>query len=148
MVPYTIPIMGLSRIVIDTNVLVSALRSRRGPSFRLLSLVGTGKFDISLSIPLLFEYEAVLARTALGISKAAADNILNYLCRVAIAQEIYFLWRPLLPDPKDDLVLELAVASQCRQIITYNLNDFSGSERFNIAAIKPATFLSQLGGES
>lgn len=139
--------MKRRRIIIDTNVLVAALKSRRGPSFRLLSLVGTGRFEICLSAPLLFEYEDVVTRESIGINKSAAKDVLDYLCHVAVLQEIHYLWRPFLRDPKDDLVLELAVASQSAQIITYNIKDFAGSERFGIHAIKPADFLVELGVE-
>jgi predicted nucleic acid-binding protein len=108
-------------------------------------MVGNGKFDICLSTPLLIEYEDVLAREALGIAKSAAEDVLDYLCHVAMAQEIHYLWRPFLKDPKDDLVLELAVASQSPLIITYNVKDFAGSERFGIRPARPAKFLSKLG---
>jgi predicted nucleic acid-binding protein len=107
-------------------------------------MVGSGKFDICLSTPLLFEYEDVLAREVLGISKPAAYDILNYLCQVAVAQEIYYLWRPCLAGPKDDLVLELAVASQSPQIITYNVKDFA----VNVRAVRPSEFLAELGEKS
>lgn len=137
--------MGQRRVILDTNVLVSALRSRRAPAFRLLSLVGTGRFEICLSIPMLFEYEDVLAREEVGISADAAEDVLNYLCNVALAQDIYFLWRPFLRDLKDDLVLELAVGSQSTEIVTYNIKDFAGIEKFNVRAIRPALYLSELG---
>lgn len=139
--------MNERRVVLDTNIIVSALRSRRGPAFRLLSMVGTRRFEICLSIPLLFEYEDVLARESIGISAKAADDVLNYLCQVAIPQEIYFLWRPYLRDSKDDLVLELAVGSQSTEIITYNIRDFEGIERFNVKAVRPSQFLAELGEE-
>jgi putative PIN family toxin of toxin-antitoxin system len=140
--------MSNIRIVIDTNVLVAALRSRRGPSFRLLSRVGDGSFDVCLSVPLLFEYEDVLSREPIGVEQAAAEAVLNYVCRVAIAQDVYYLWRPILPDPKDDLVLELAVAARSSRIVTYNIRDFAGSERFNVRAVRPAGFLLESGEKS
>ena len=137
--------MSLKRIVLDTNVLVAALRSRRGASFRLLSLIGTGRFELCLSVPLLFEYEDVLAREPIGIPAAAAADVLDYLCQVAIPQDIHFLWRPLLRDAKDDMVLELAVAADSSDIITFNIRDFTGSERFAVRAIAPAQFLTEIG---
>ena len=135
------------RVVLDTNVVVSALRSGRGASFRLLSLVGTGRFDICLSIPLLLEYEEVIGRhlDQIGLTRVQIDDILDYLCSVAIKQEIFYLWRPTLRDPKDDLVLELAVAAQCRDIVTYNRKDFAGSERFGVQARRPHELLAELG---
>jgi predicted nucleic acid-binding protein len=55
--------------------------------------------------------------------------------------QIYFLWRPLLSDPNDELVLELAVSAECDYIVTYNISDFRGSGKFGIQAITPKEFL-------
>jgi putative PIN family toxin of toxin-antitoxin system len=133
------------RIVLDTNVVFAALRSRRGASFRLLSLVGSDRFDVYLSVPLLFEYEDVLKRETTGLMPADVDVVLDYLCGIAEQQEIHFLWRPCLRDPKDDMVLELAVASQCTHILTFNTADFGGVDRFGLTALWPADFLRLLG---
>ena len=99
------------QIVIDTNVLVAGLRSKRGRAFELLSLVGTGAFDIHLSVPLVLEYEEVLLReqVRLAISESAVQTVINYHCAAATHHEIFFLWRPYLPDAEDDMLLELAV---------------------------------------
>ena len=91
-------------------------------------------------------YEDVLARETIGVSAEAADAVIGYLCAVARRQEVYFLWRPFLPDPKDDLVLELAVASGSAAIITYNVRDFGGIAQFNLRALRPVEFLAELGG--
>ncbi|MFT4257373.1 MAG: putative toxin-antitoxin system toxin component, PIN family [Pseudoxanthomonas sp.] len=136
--------MTIPSIVLDTNVLVSALKTRRGAAFRLLSLTGTGLFDIHLSVPLLFEYEDVLRRSEIGIGAADAEAVLDYLCGVARKQEIHFLWRPWLRDPKDDMVLELAVASACSHIVSFNTADFAGSGKFGIPVVRPADFLQSL----
>ena len=133
-------------VVIDTNVLISALRSNRGASFKLLSLVGTGKFDISLSVPLLVEYEAVCKRKKFKhLIDTDIDGLLNYLCKVADKRDIFFLWRPFLKDPNDDMVLELAVEAGCEYIITYNLDDFKGIEQFGVEAITPKKILIKIG---
>ena len=133
-------------IVIDTNVLYSALRSNKGASFKLIELIGTGKFDLSLSVPLLLEYEEVLKRSELGgLTEADIDSLLNYICKVADKRDIYYLWRPFLKDPKDDMILELAFESGSNYIITYNLNDFNGIHRFGIEAIPPKVFLERIG---
>ncbi|MFH5834231.1 putative toxin-antitoxin system toxin component, PIN family [Halalkalibaculum sp. DA384] len=129
-------------VVIDTNVLISALRSNRGASFKLISLIGTGKFDISFSVPLLIEYEAVSKRKKFEhLIDRDIDDLLNYLCKVADKRDIFFLWRPFLKDPKDDMILELAVEAGCEYIITYNLDDFKGIEQFGLEAITPKQFL-------
>jgi putative PIN family toxin of toxin-antitoxin system len=137
--------MSLPQIIIDTNVLVAGLKSRRGASFKLLSLVGSGLFEVHLSVPLVFEYEDVLARERIGISADDADAVLDFICGFSKHQSIYFLWRPYLKDPKDDLVLEVAVASQCTHIVTFNTKDFLGIGRFGIQALWPADFLLQIG---
>lgn len=129
-------------VVIDTNVLISALRSNRGASFKLVSLIGTGKFEISLSVPLLLEYEDVCKREKFDhLIDTDIDDLLNFICRVADKRNIFFLWRPLLKDPKDDMVLELAVEADCKYIITYNIDDFKGIEKFDVEAITPKQFL-------
>lgn len=133
-------------VVIDTNVLISALRSNRGASFKLVNLIGTGKFDISLSVPLLIEYEAISKRKKFEhLIDRDIDDLLNYLCKVADKRDIFFLWRPFLKDPQDDMILELAVEAGCGYIITYNLDDFKGIEQFNLEAITPKQFLIKIG---
>jgi predicted nucleic acid-binding protein len=134
-------------IVIDTNVFVSALRSRRGASFRLLSLVGTGRFEVELSVPLAMEYEAVGRRTlpATALTEADFDAILDFVCRTARRREVFYSWRPCLPDPADDMVLELAVAAGGAVIVTFNCADFQGSERFGVRVCGPQEFLAEIG---
>ena len=132
----------------DTNVLVAAMRSDLGASFKLVSHVGkTKKFKICISVPLTFEYEDVLSRadvlpqaTSLEIHK-----FISYICSVAIPCEIFYLWRPYLQDPKDEMLLELAVAGACDTIVTYNRRDFSGAERFGVQVLSPKEFLQQIG---
>ena len=134
------------RIVLDTNVIIAGLKSKRGASFKVLSLIGIGKFDLVLSVPLLFEYEAVLKRLKPPqLSDSDIDDILDYFCSVATQCKIFYLWRPILKDPTDDMVLELAVESGSDFIVTFNLSDFVGSNRFGIGAITPMTFLAKIG---
>jgi putative PIN family toxin of toxin-antitoxin system len=142
--------MPVPQIVIDTNVLVAGLRSRRGCSFRLLTLVGAGQFDIHLSVPLVLEYEEVLLRQLPNLSVTSADvqNLIDFHCSVAAHHRIFFLWRPYLLDPKDDMVLELAVKAGCDNVITYNLRDFAGIEKFGLKAIEPVEFLRSIGALS
>ena len=139
--------MSVPTIVLDTNVIVSALRSRRGASYRLLTLIGRGKFDLNVSVPLGLEYEDAAKRLIGEIALTAEDidNILDYICAVANHYDIFFLWRPLLKDNKDDMVLELAVASGCDVIVTYNRRDFVGVELFGIRVVTPREFLAEIG---
>ncbi|QQR80761.1 MAG: putative toxin-antitoxin system toxin component, PIN family [Deltaproteobacteria bacterium] len=137
-------------VVFDTNVLVSTLRSRRGASFKLLSLIDQGLYQLHLSVPLLFEYESVLKRDCAHskLLQSDIDDVLNYLCQVSKKKNIFYLWRPQLKDPKDDFILELAVESRCKFIVTFNKKDFVGSEPFGITPILPKDFLKILGGKN
>jgi predicted nucleic acid-binding protein len=136
-------------VVLDTNVLEAAVRSRLGASFAVLSRVGTGSFDIALSVPLVIEYEAVLMRQTdrLGQRATVSADIIDYLCAAGKRQSIYFLWRPCLPDPRDDMVLELAVAAGCDAIVTHNRRDFVPARQFGVRIVTPAHFLAWIGGD-
>jgi predicted nucleic acid-binding protein len=127
-------------------VLFSSLYSASGASYKLLNLIVAGEFEIILSTPLLFEYEDVLKRNQLllNLESAEIEIILDNLCRLAQFQKVYFLWRPYLPDSKDDMVLELAVAANIKTIVTHNLKDFAGIDKFGVEAITPKAFLERL----
>lgn len=134
-------------VVLDTNVIVSALRSQRGAAFRILSLVGSGAFEHCMSVGLAFEYEDAAKRSdsTIRLPRAAIEEVLDFLCGSARRVMIHFLWRPTLPDPKDDMVLEVAVHGGCKAIVTYNIGDFRGCERFGLRAVRPQQFLSMIG---
>jgi putative PIN family toxin of toxin-antitoxin system len=136
------------QIVIDTNVLISALRSQQGASFRLLSLIcESSLFDINISVPLILEYEDVTKRylKEMGLTQKDVSDIIDYLCSVGNRRRIYFLWRPLLKDPKDDMILELAVEAQCDYIISFNKRDFVGIQQFDLQALTPQEFIKIIG---
>ena len=139
--------MGLSQVVLDTNILVTALRSKRGASFKLISLIDKGPFTVNLSVSLVFQYEEILRRQrrSLHVNQDDIADFLDYLCSVANLHEIYFLWRPYLPDPQDDMILELAVNAGCKYIVTYNKRDFRGAETFGIEVVTAKEFLEKLG---
>ena len=136
----------MRRIVLDTNVLVSALRSRRGRSNRLVSLVGSDTFELVISVPLVLEYEDAVLRQidALVYTSEEVREIIDFLCWAGEATPIYYLWRPLLPDPKDDLVLEAAVAGRCDTIVTFNHRDFKAVDKFGLQVSTPRAFLEEL----
>jgi len=134
-------------IVIDTCVLISALRSRNGASFKLLSLIDSNKFTFFLSVPLLLEYESVAKRMSrnLGLTHTDIEDIIDYLCAVGEHRKVHYLWRPNLKDPSDDFVLELAVESECNYIVTHNIKDFKDLNKFNLKAIRPQQLLRNIG---
>ncbi len=134
------------QVVIDTNVLIAALRSTRGASHRVLRLIGDGRWQLNLSVPMFLEYEDVVGRPESGISLSVQeiDAVLDFICAEANLREIFYLWRPILPDPKDDFILELAVEAQCDYIVTFNVRDFVGAEAFGVSVITPQQFLRKL----
>jgi putative PIN family toxin of toxin-antitoxin system len=138
--------MGRRRVVLDTSVVVAALRSRQGASFHLISLLEQERFEAAISVPLLFEYEDVLLRylDAGLYTQENVDDFLDYLCQAAHRQSIFFLWRPCLSDSKDDMVLELAVAASCEAIVTHNVRDFAGTDHFGVGVYAPKDFLRSL----
>ena len=136
------------RVVLDTNVVVAAMRSKRGASFAVFELVESGQVEICLSPPLVLEYEATLMKHLrhTNLTRSKLDTLLNSLCSLAHLHEIFFLWRPHLRDPLDELVLESAVAGRCRAIITHNVKHFVGAEKFGIEVLPPAELLERIGG--
>lgn len=135
----------IPNVVLDTNVLVAGTRSRRGASYKLLALVGTGRFNISISVALVLEYEDALARHSPWLSPTGLADLLDFICKVARRQTVFYLWRPTLRDPKDDHVLEVAVAGACDGIVTFNRKDFAGAERFGLRILSPQVLLSEIG---
>jgi putative PIN family toxin of toxin-antitoxin system len=135
--------------VVDTDVVVAALRSDRGASRQLLLAALNRQFELLLSVPLILEYEAVLTRPqhlmACGLSSAEVSLVLDDLAAVARPVRLAFRWRPRLSDPDDDMVLETAINGGASAIVTFNQRDFAaGIEGFDCAVIPPATALQQI----
>lgn len=135
------------KIVIDTNVLFSALKSQLGASYKLVSLIPNKRFSLAISVSFIIEYEDVLRRGKLpaSITEKNITDFIDFFCYVGEHQDIFFLWRPFLPDSSDDLVLEVAVASGCDAIITYNKRHFKNVEKFGLRILDPREFLSEIG---
>jgi putative PIN family toxin of toxin-antitoxin system len=134
---------GRPQVVIDTNVIVAALRSRNGAANELLRQVVSGKFDLHISLPLFVQYQDVLSRQVdqLGYGRDEIAEFLAALDSLASQHDVHYLLRPELLDSGDDMVLEAAFAASADYIITHNIRDFAGVERFGIRAVTPVQFL-------
>jgi putative PIN family toxin of toxin-antitoxin system len=133
------------RVVLDTCILFSALRSSAGASYRVLSALPKKRFTPVVSTPLFFEYEEVLCRPRQfpHLGRQDVDDFLDYFASMSEFQRVDFLWRPFLSDPDDDLVLEVAVAGRVDAIVTYNLKDFQGCDRLGMRTITPQRFIEE-----
>jgi len=138
--------MNNLRVVLDTNVLVAGLRSKDGISFELLNRLPERRFTLLLSVPLLLEYEAVLKREEhlriSGLTTSEIDTILDVVCSYAkTISRMAYTWRPQLPDPKDEMVLELALNGQADAIVTFNRKDFlNAANSFKLSLWSPREF--------
>jgi len=135
--------------VLDTDVVVAAMRSPRGASAALLLAVLDGHLTALLSVPLAIEYEAtcLLAehRLAAGLSEREVGIFLDAVVALAEPIEAHFLWRPRLRDPSDEMVLEAAVNGRADAIFTFNVRDFGvAPDDFGIALLRPAEALRRI----
>jgi putative PIN family toxin of toxin-antitoxin system len=138
------------RVVLDTAVVVAALRSASGASNALLRELAHGRMVGLLVTPALFlEYEAVLKRPeqrlAHGLSIKAIDRFLAALASASEAVEVSFQWRPQLADPNDEMVLETAVNGRADALVTHNVRDFAkAAERFGLRVLRPGEALMEM----
>ena len=130
-------------IVFDTNVIISALKSAKGASFRLIPLIRGGVLRPAVTAPLMFEYDDVANRPGLlpHLSPAEIAGFFDWFVSVSSQHKVHFLWRPLLRDPKDDLVLEAAVAASADYIVTFNTTDFDRASSLGVRVITPPQLL-------
>lgn len=131
------------QIVLDTNVLVAALRSRRGASHRLLMTIDEGGWKANISVALALEYEDVLKRGITEMTAPDVDDFLDYLFSRSNLVPVFFRWRPALPDADDDRILEVAVRSRAT-IVTFNQRDFTAAAQFGVQVISPGKFLAMM----
>jgi len=137
------------RLVLDTATMVAAIRSDAGASRQLLVAALERRLTLLASVPLMFEYHAVMTRPqhleASGLSAGDVTALLDAIAAVAEPVRLAFLWRPAAADPDDDMVLEAAVNGQADAIVTFNLRDFSAAAgRFGIAVLSPGEALRRL----
>lgn len=142
--------MNKELVVIDTNVFLSALKSNKGFSYKLVSEIGTEKFDIAISVPLVLEYESILKKFLDKniFTDEDIDKFIGYICAVGKQKKIFFLWRPFLKDYFDDHVLEVAINSNCKTIITFNKKDFLKVQELGIQVLTPKEFLEKLENQN
>lgn len=136
------------RVVLDTNILVAASRSRTGASFALLRMLKEGRYCALASVPLMLEYEAVLKRPEQlavgGRTPEMADAFLDALSLWIEPVHLHYLWRPQLRDAADEMVLETALNGRADALVTLNTRDFAPACRFNMAVKTPGEFLFDL----
>ena len=137
------------KVVLDTDVVVTALRSATGGSNAVLRLAATGKL-VPLVTPALFlEYESVLKRpeqrTAHGLSLVEIDQFLQALASACAPVDVSFRWRPLLSDANDEMVLEAAINGRADRLVTHNIRDFAkGAALFGLSVVRPGDLLMEL----
>ncbi len=140
--------MKIPRVVLDTNVLLAASRSRNGASFALLLALKNGQYSALASVPLMLEYEAVLKRPEqLAVSErteAMTDAFLDALSLFIEPIHLHYLWRPQLRDPADEMVLETALNGRADVLVTLNIADFVPASHFRLPVLTPGAFLRQL----
>lgn len=132
-------------IVLDTNVLVAAARSRMGASFAVLQALRQDRFTALVSVPLLLEYEAVLKRPEQlqsgGRTTAMVDAFLDAFCLHAKPVHLHYLWRPQTRDAADEMVLETALNGQADALVSLNTADFTKpAGRFGLPLLTPGAF--------
>jgi len=133
--------MAKPEVVLDTNVLVTALRSRRGASFHLIRLIAERAFLPNISVALALEYEEVLKRPDMvpGLTADDIDGFLDFILQSSNLVPSVLLNRPSLTDPDDELVLDLAL-HRSAAIITYNKRDFAEAVKRGVAVLTPREF--------
>jgi predicted nucleic acid-binding protein len=126
--------------------MLSALKSSAGASFEVIRRLRAGAFTPAVTAPLVFEYQDVLSRPGLlpHLTQANVEGFIDWFVSLSSLHKVHFLWRPLLPDPKDDMVLEAAMASAADHLVTHNRSDFRAAAKLGVSVLTPAEFLSKL----
>ena len=135
-------------MILDTDVIIAAIRSTKGASAEIIRRVLRGDIRIELTVAMALEYEAVATRrehlVAGELAATDALNVIDSLAALAKPVEIHFRWRPQLRDVDDEMVLEAAINAKDRTIVTFNKRDFAGAERFDVNVLSPREILEKL----
>jgi putative PIN family toxin of toxin-antitoxin system len=136
----------LRRVVLDTSVVVAALRTRHGAANRVLRLVAGERLVLLATPPLFLEYEEVLGRPEQrlihGLSPEGVEEFLAELAAVVEPVDVHFQWRPQVRDPSDEMVLEAAINGRADALVTYNIKHFAApGDRFGIPILRPVDVL-------
>jgi putative PIN family toxin of toxin-antitoxin system len=139
----------MQRLVLDTDVIVAAMRSLSGGSNKLLMEIATRRLTLLLTPALFLEYEAVLKRPEQrlvhGLDLETIDRALSAIADLGEAVEIAFQWRPLLRDANDEMVLEAAINGNADALVTHNVKDFlEAASKFGLRVMKPGEVLKEL----
>lgn len=131
------------RAVLDTNVLLAALRSRHGASFEIISRYRQGEFSLLVSNTVLSEYDEVLKREgpSFGITTAIVNRYLDALCAGADAFPTSSFWKPSLPDADDEAFAQLALEAKVGYLVTFNQRHFPAERLPAVNVVSPKEFL-------
>ncbi len=140
------------RLVLDTDVIIAAMRSPSGASAALLGAALERKFVMLASVPLFVEYDAKCTSpvhwTAANLSREQANIFVDGLAALIEPVKTHYLWRPMLHDPNDEMVLEVAVNGGADAIVTFNLRDYGDVPKtFGVEVIIPATAIKKVRNE-
>lgn len=136
------------RLVLNTIVIVAAFRSRRGASNALLRRVDEGHAILLCSTALFLEYGAVLSRARTraftGHSLDDVAGIMSALAALCEPVDISFRVRPLLRDPDDEMVFEVALNAPADAIVTHNARDFAPARALGVMIANPGEMIGRL----
>jgi predicted nucleic acid-binding protein len=135
------------RVILDTNIVLAAMRSQTGASHRWLLTLGHPRWQSVITPALMYQYEDVSRRpgNAPGLSSQDITNILDLIYRQSHRQLLWFSWRPLSPDAGDDAVLEAAIAGRCEYVVSFNERHLRAASEFGIEVLRPSVLLRLIG---
>jgi putative PIN family toxin of toxin-antitoxin system len=137
------------KLVLDTDVVVAAMRSPAGASAAIVRLARRGRVTLLVSVALALEYEAVCSRLehrlAAGLSEDEVNVFVDAIVALAQPVTMHFLWRPQLRDPGDEMVLETAINGEAEALVTFNARDFGGAPiHFGVDLLLPGEVIMRM----